>query len=380
MGFLNSAVHAVGNVVGPALVGAGTAYDYLTPGTGTSKATNTGKAITNPNVTYSNPFASLPGGSGSGFSYGPAPGGGSQPGGQAGGGQVFSANTNVPSGGGQPGAVAADPYARYGGVDGYNKLASGFDTQKQNVYGTSREAAQNAAISRQSGILDFIESMKSGQRAVDERGVQNELGKRQGTSSILDMVSRGIHQGGVMLAGKNASDSSAADQIGRAYGDIGHRELSTLGNQYELENRNIGMAQEDLNTQRGTGLRKFDENKMQTVNNIVLQARDRLAQLDAAMVEADMPGRVQIEQEKEAIKQEALGILGQFDQQLSQGVQGVNPASVDDRRRTAAGLATAGVAAQNPFEFNTEAPAQFAGTGPFASELPLFSLNRRREA
>lgn len=274
--------------------------------------------------------------------------------------------------------TAPDPYAKYGGKSRYDSLTSGFDTQKQNIYGTSREAAQNAAMGRQSSILDFIQSLRSGQQAIDERGVQNELGKRQGTASIIDMVGRGVRQGGTMLAGRNASDSSAAEGIARAYGDIGQRQLSTLGNQYELENRNIGLAQTDFDTQRQTGMRKFDENKIQAVNSIVSDARNRFAQLDAAMAEADIPTRIQLEQEKEAVKAEVLGILSQYDQQLAQGASGVAPTGIEDRRRTAADLATRGVAAANPFEFSSQVPAQFSGTGPFASELPLFTLNRQR--
>jgi hypothetical protein len=255
---------------------------------------------------------------------------------------------------------------------------SGFDTQKQNIYGTSRESAQNAALGRQSSILDFIQGLRSGQQSIDERGVQNELAKRQGTSSVMDMVGRGIRSGGTMLAGKNASDSSAAEGISRAYGDIGQRELSSIGNQYELENRNIGMAQSDFDTQRQTGLRKFDESKLTMVNSIVGDARNRLAELDAAMAEADVPTRVAIEQEKEAIKAEAISTLSQFDQQLSQGASGVQATSSDDRRRTAADLANRGTASSKQFDFTSQMPAQFQNTGPFASELPLFTLRRPR--
>jgi len=68
MSWFSSAVHAAGNVVGPTLEGVGTAYDYLTPGKGSSKATNVGKAITNPNVTLSDP-SQLQFGGQSGFSY-----------------------------------------------------------------------------------------------------------------------------------------------------------------------------------------------------------------------------------------------------------------------------------------------------------------------
>jgi hypothetical protein len=284
-----------------------------------------------------------------------------------------------PGSGPAPTYNATDPYAKYGGKARYDQLVSGFDTQQQNIYGTSRDAAQNAALSRQGNILDFIQSLVSGQHSIDERGVQNELAKRQGTSSILDMVGRGIRQGGVMLAGKNASDSSAAEGIARAYGDIGQRELSKVGNQYELENRNIGLAQDDFNTQREAGVRRFGDDKTQVVNGIVTDARNKLAQLDAAMVDADVPTRVQIEQEKNAIKEEALGILSQYDQELSQGVAGVQATGTEDRRRTAADLSTRGVAATNPFDFTAQAPAQFAGTGPFATQLPLFLRRSRNQ-
>lgn len=277
------------------------------------------------------------------------------------------------------GASTTDPYARFGGQARYNTLTSGFDAQKQNIFGTAREGAQNQALGRQSSILDYIQGLQSGQRAIDERGVQNELALRQGRGSVLDMVGRGVRQGGTMLAQKNATDSSAAEGLARAYGDMGQRQMSTLGNQYELENRDIGLQQAEFDQQRATGLRKFDENKVQAVNSIVADAQSRLAQLDAAMVDADMPTRIQMEQEKNAIKQEAMGILSQFDQQLSQGAAGVQATGVDDRRRTAADLATRGVAAANPFDFTASAPAQFQNSGPFASELPLFMLPRQRQ-
>ncbi len=274
---------------------------------------------------------------------------------------------------------ATDPYAKWGGQGAYNSLVSGFDTQKSNIYGTSRESAQNAAIGRQSSILDFIQGLQSGQRTINERAIQNELGRKQGYNSIMDMVGRGIRSGGTMLANRNAGSSSATEALARAYGDIGRRQLSGIGNQYELENRNINLAQEDFNTQRGTGLRKFEESKQQTVNSIVIDARNRLAQLDAAMAEADLPTRIQIEQEKEAIRGEVQGILSQYDQQLTQGAQGVQASSLEDRRREAFGLANAGVAATNPFDFTAQAPAQFQNTGPNPGQLPIFTIPYRRQ-
>lgn len=279
-----------------------------------------------------------------------------------------TASQMKPSGGG--GSARPDPFA---------SVRAGFNTQKSNIYGSSREAASNSAIGYKGSILDFIDSLRAGQRGVDERGVQNELAKKQGFNNVVGMVGRGLQSGGVQLANKNASDSSAAEGLARAYGDIGQRELNTQGNQYEQENRQIGLAQEDLGRQTATGLRKLGDSKMSIVNNIVSQARGSLAQLDAAMAQASLPDRVSIEQEKENIKNEVLGILSEFDSMLASETGSIKPTSVDDRRRTAFGLANAGVAAENPFDFNTEVPAQFQGTGGFSAGLPVFTQPRRRE-
>lgn len=272
-------------------------------------------------------------------------------------------------------------YSQWGGESGYNSAVSGFDTQKQNVYGSARDAAQNAFSNTKGSILDFIQSMQSGQRALDERGVQNELGLRQGRSSILDMVGQGIRSGGTMLANRNAGDSSAVEGLSRAYGRMGQQQMGQINNQYELENRDIGLAQSEFDEGRTSGMRRFDQDKMNVVNNIVTNARNQLAQIDAQIAAADLPNRVNLEQEKNNIKNEVMNILSGLDQEMSQGMSGITPAGMDANRRTAADLATRGVAAASPFDFTAEVPAQFAGTGPFAAELPLFmGRGRRQEA
>lgn len=272
-----------------------------------------------------------------------------------------------------------DPYAAWGGTDAYNRLVSGFDTQKSNIFGTSRDAASNYATGYKNNILDFLDSLRSGQRGVDERGVQNELAKKQGYNGIMSMIGRGLKSGGVMLAGKNATDSSATEQLGKAYGEIGRGEMGKVNNQYELENRGIGLAQEDLEVQEASGLRRINTGKEQAINSIVIEARDRLAALDAAMADANLPERIAIEQERNKIRNEVGDIIGKYDASLTSGVRDIDPTSTEDRRRTAFGLANEGVGAENPFDFNTDVSAQFQDTGPFASNLPLFLQPRRRE-
>lgn len=73
MAWYNSAVHAVGNVVGPAAVGIGTVQDYLTPGKGSGTLTDAGHAITSGTSTFNNPSAINPFARGSVFSVAPTP-------------------------------------------------------------------------------------------------------------------------------------------------------------------------------------------------------------------------------------------------------------------------------------------------------------------
>lgn len=270
-----------------------------------------------------------------------------------------------------------DPYAAWGGKGAYDSLVSGFGTQKSNITSTSNEAAQNAAKGLHGSILDFLDSLRSGQGRIDESGVQNELAKKQGYNGVLDMVSHGLQSGGVLLSNKNASSSSAVDALARAYGDIGRRENNNVNNQYELQNHNIGLQQEDLNLQRSQGIRHLNEGQEQSVNGIVLDARNRLAALDASIASANLPQRIDIENEKRAIHDQVAGILGQYNSELNSGAAAINPSSTDARRATAAGLSTAGVSATSPFDFTSATPAQFQGSAP-TSDLPLYTTPRKK--
>lgn len=271
-----------------------------------------------------------------------------------------------------------DPYAQYGGESNYNNLVNQFNTGKQNVYTGSSEAAQAGGQNYGSSILNFLDSLRSGQKAIDTRSINNELAKQQGYQGVQGMVSRGIRSGGTLLANRNASNSSAAQAIARAYGELGRGQLSNIGNQYALENRNIGQAQEDFNTQQQAGVRGLNLSHDQLINDIVFKARDAFARLNDQAASASIPDRVNIEQEKEAIRQQALQQLSQYDQQLSSGVAGVRPTDQTQNRSSANDLASAGQAAANPFNFTNEAPAQFQGTGPSGFSLPIFTSPRSR--
>lgn len=271
-----------------------------------------------------------------------------------------------------------DPYARYGGTSAYNNLVSGFNTQKQGVFDSANAASAQSGRTLQSGILDRVGQYKQGQNAIDERAITADQAKMQGTQGVLGMVGRGIKSGGVMLANKNAGDSSAAGALAQAYGDVGRRQMADIGNQYAGEQRQVAGMQSQLGDEQATWNRHYDEQKQQMADSIANDARTQLSALNEAMIGASLPDRIAIQQEADRIKSEALGALSQYDQMRSEQFGGIQAKSADARRAEAAQRTTAGKdLGANAFQYSEQAPMANA-EGPYSSELPIFTYNSRR--
>lgn len=277
-------------------------------------------------------------------------------------------------------APAPDPYAAWGGTAAYQNLLNNFRGQKTGIYNSSRDAANNFGLGYRDSILDFVGGLRNGQNTINSKAAQNELAKMQGVQGVQGMVGRGVKSSGVMLGNKNAGNSSAAGALAGAYGDIGRRELASVGNQYEMGNEEVRLQQGALDQQRESGARKLNTSKTQTINDIVSQARDKFAALDAAMADKSLPERIAIDQEKESVRQQILQSLQAYDQQLQEGLGGIKANSADDRRAEASRLGAAGTdLGKDAFTYTTETPAELQGTGPFASSLPLFSAQKPRK-
>jgi len=276
------------------------------------------------------------------------------------------------SGGGGSSAASSAAAATAAALAGYN-------TQKNNIYGTALDAANSLAPTYEQNILETIRNLNQSQSTINNQRIQNEAAKIQGTRDISDMVGRGIRSGGVTLASRNAGNSSATGALANAYGELGRRELSKVGNQFATADAGINTAQEDLTYQLQQAPEKFRVGLMQNVDNIVAQARDQLASLDAAMSSASLTGRIAIDQEKQAIKNQVLGVLDQYNTKLASGVQGIQASGADDIRAKANAQLVAGQAPATAFNYTTEAPAALQGTGPVASELPIYAYNRRTD-
>lgn len=276
-------------------------------------------------------------------------------------------------------APPPDPYAKYGGQANYDKQMGEFNKQKSGIHTSSDEAIGTAGRGIRGSVLDLISSLQGSQSKVDNRARNNELAKIQGSRGVLDMVGRGIRSGGVTLANKNASDSSAAGALARAYGDLGRREMGDLNNEYAVENSEIGLLQEDIERQKSKGIRNIDEDIADAVSSIANKARNSLAALDAAMADADMMDRIAIGAERDKVKARALNALGQYEKLVRQRAGQVKAQSREQLRAKAFNLSNEGVAADVPYDYTAEMPGTLQGTGPFASELPLFTFPKQEE-
>ena len=275
-------------------------------------------------------------------------------------------------------APAPDPYARWGGQSQYNRLVSGFDTQKSGIFDSASAAAKTSGLGLRNSILDFIDSLRTGQSQIDNRGINNELARQRGAADVYNSMNQGIRSGGVTLANRNASDSSAAEAIARAYGDIGRRQMSDIGNQYEMENVEIGLAQDDLLRQRAAGLRRFESAEEQAVTSIIADATDKLSALDTAMANASLPERIALNTEKNKIRSQVEKVLAPYMSGLSQA-NSVRAMGGDARIAEATRRRSLGMAPSRQFDFSTDTPVGLEGSGPVSSELPIFTYRNDNE-
>ena len=254
-----------------------------------------------------------------------------------------------------------------------------YDAAKTNTYSSINDVIGDTGSKLNSSILDYLDSLKSGQRAIDQKAVQNEMSRESGRLGVVDAVGSGIRNAGVMLSAKGATSSSAADEIAKLYSQFGRKQLSNVGNQYELGNQDVANAQEDLGMDTAQFQRHYEEQKNSAVNTIVQDASSKLAALNAAAQNASLADRIDIESQKAAIRNQALNALAGYDNSLREGVSSVSAASTDTNRAKAKSALIAGTAPENAFDYTTRVPAGLQGTGPFSSPLQVFSPPKRQD-
>lgn len=267
--------------------------------------------------------------------------------------------------------------ARQSAIDQYGTAAGDIRRSAQDQFGSSFNQQRGS-------ILDYFQGdVANAQRGLNTRRTNAEMSRNAGARDIMGMVGRGIQGGNVMLANKNASSSSAKGQIARAYGQLGNQENIKLQGGYASELQDIGDQQTQLDTQVNTfATRKMDEWKQSQAEQIANSVRDQLAQLNLAAQGADLGTLFQIEQEKQAIKDQAMAKFSELDGIIAAERAKVTPLSVQDARAKAMQNEQLGQGAPQLFSFNTEAAApQFRQASQ--ADLPLYSnfiQQRRRGA
>jgi hypothetical protein len=284
-----------------------------------------------------------------------------------------------------PGITNPDPaptqettYTPY--VDPYAALREDFNNQKSSILDSVGSAIGTAGNRFQSGIDQFLNKYKTSQRGINEGGINASLDKQRSGQNILDMVGRNIRSGNVMLANKNAADSSAAGALSRAYGDSGRRQMAGVGNQYETKQREIGLQQQDLLDQANLYKSEFGREKEDAVAGIVDSARQQLNALNEAMIGASLPDRIEIQNEIDSIRQNALTKLNAYDKKISSGLGKFKGISRDEQNRLAAERSVAGYqAGDNMFDYENIDTGQFEDSGALPSDFPLYTFNRGDE-
>jgi hypothetical protein len=274
--------------------------------------------------------------------------------------------------------AAPDPYAKWGGVDNYNKLKGDYDRSKGTAYNSITDSINFNSDKFHSGILDFIDNLKTGQDKLNRTQIQDELAKGQGRAGVLDMVGHGIRSAGVQLANKNSGSSSAAKYLADAWGETGRDQANDVEGQYAQAMDAYHNDQDTFDRQIEGGVRHLTDSKNEMVNNIVNDAVGKLSELNAKAASASLDDRVDIEAEKNRIRSEAIGKLQSFDGELAQGREQNKAMGNMDAKGKAFQQQQAGVAADNPFKYDTVAQEPLQNTGPFNSPLPVFQVPKNK--
>lgn len=281
-----------------------------------------------------------------------------------------------------PPPAPVDPYANtvFGSTANFNKVNSNWQNQVTDFNNSLPDRYNTDANSYGAAINDYSDSLKSGVRDLNHQYEQNELARQQGVQGVNDVVSHGIKSMGVRLANMpGAADSSAGEAVARAYGDIGQRDMSQVGNQFALAQDQTDLNKKTFDDQTQIGARHLGEQKTSLVNAIVNDATTEIAQLNASAAYASLPDRIDMENRKATIRNDAMAKLSALDGQIAQGQQANQLEGTDDVRQHATALRVAGTPASNPFQLTTQAPVQFQNTGPFSADLPLFTSPAARK-
>lgn len=278
--------------------------------------------------------------------------------------QAYSAPVAFTSDPYQPPAapyVPPDPYARWGGYAGYKAAEDNYNQTKNLTYSSITDSINDTVAGTKSSILDFLTSYDQQQGAINKQSKRNELAREEKRVGILDMIGQGLRNGQVTLNNANATSSSAAEQIAKAYSRMGQKQMMSANKDYNLGKEDINDIQSALGTSLETFRRKYGEDKTSAANKIVQGAVSALSSLNSMAAGNGVGGGINVEAEKARILGEASASLNALDTVFNEGVAKVKPTTREQNRADAHKLLYGDYVPENALGFETTLPIYTLG-------------------
>lgn len=270
------------------------------------------------------------------------------------------------------GPSAAEIAAAQAKIAAQNAAREKVNAGRGEVFTGAGEAAGEYLRQQQLEADKFGRQYKLNMQGLNNKYTDAEAGKMSAYSGIMDMINRGVTSAGTMLANKNASSSSAADAIARAYAMLGQREAQGVAQDYTTDIRDLGLELGALKASKDTFEQGVNTGVESKVAEIVGDARNKLISLNEIYADAGLSDRLQVEQLKEEIRGNANKALEGLLGYAQNTYKGVNPYTQQQRigaankLRESGGLGTA-------YDYTTQAPMGMASSNVNASSLPLYS-------
>lgn len=247
-------------------------------------------------------------------------------------------------------------------------------TAISNILQTGTDTTSGDVTALQSAGRGNFTTLNNGQNDINTSRANNELNRLNGINDITTFVRNGLHSGGAALSGMNASDSSGAEALARAYSTQGNDQAQSVNNQAAIQGHTIDTNQTNLNASKDQALQDFAATRDQYVNQIGSQAQSQLAALDAQGASVGINGQVDINGQKQAIIDKAMAALQGVDDWFKGQVGGIHAATPEETAASASQLQTAGTATPNPFSttLNSGLPGATL-PGPAIDNLPIFT-------
>lgn len=267
-----------------------------------------------------------------------------------------------------------DPYAQWGGSQGYARATGQVDSALNNLRTGAGGSFDSARLALQGYGDTAYNTLNNSQTDINNGRANNELNRMNSIQDILGYVRNGLQQGGSRLAASNATESSATGALQRAYNQIGSQKTRSVNNQAGIQSAQLDQSQSKQAQAVQTTIQDFHNKRDQYVNDISNGLRDQLAQLDQTAQGLNLAGRIQVDQEKQALIDANMAKLQEVDQWLQGKLSSIAPISQDQIQAQAYGLQQAGTQLSNPF---TQQFDQQQVQGAPLDQLPLMVRNKK---